>query len=157
MNEDFEIVQPTKEVEVEKSKAPNYFFEFLKDISYKKDYIYNDETRKDYSPYMINRYLSMLESTILYAQEMNTRPHIEPELHYEYLMNAIRPMSRFFKYKKAEKAHEDVVMLADYYQCSLVKAREYFKLHTLEDIREIAIKMNKGGSDVQKRRKKAKS
>lgn len=159
MTEDeIEIFQPKKqEAKVEKPKAPNYFFDFLKDISQKKEYIYNDETKKSYVPYMVNRYLSMDQGTVLYAQEMNLRPGLPPELHYEYLMAAIRPMYRHFKYKKGSSEHEDVQMLSDYYECSLRTAREYFKLHTLEDIRNIANKMNVGGVDAKARRKKTKS
>jgi len=157
MSEDFEIVQPRKEKEVEKPKAPNFFWDFLSDISQKKQNIYNDETKKSYSSYMINRYLSMLQGTVLYAQEMNMRPSLAPELHYQYLLDAIRPMYRRFEYKKADKDHEDVIMLSNYYQCSITKARDYFKLHTLEELLEIGKKLNQGGTDVKTRRKKTKS
>jgi len=156
MSDTFEIVQPKKEVEVEKLKAPNYFWDFLKDISQKKENILNDDTKKSYSSYMINRYLSMLQGTVLYAQEMNLRPGMSDDMHYQYLLAAIRPMYRRFEYKKAEKNHEDIIMLADFYQCSIAKARDYFKLHSLEEMVEISKKFNQGGSDVKTRRKKIK-
>jgi hypothetical protein len=156
MVEEFEIFQPTKEVEVNKPKAPNYLFEFLKNISQKKENILNEETKKSYSPYIINRYLSMHQGTILYAQEMNIRPSISSEMHYEYLINAVRPMYRRFEYKKAEKDHDDILLLSKYYECSITKARDYFKLHTIEEILSIASKYNEGGKNVKTRREKTK-
>lgn len=158
MINDFEIVQPRKEAEVEKTKAkaPNYFWDFLKDISQKKENIFSDDTKKSYTPYMVNRYLSMLQSTVLYAQEMNLRPGMAPDMHYQYLLSAVRPMYRRFEYKKAEKDHEDIIMLSNYYQCSITKARDYFKLHSIEELVAIGNKFNQGGSDVATRRKKAK-
>lgn len=157
MSDDFEIFQPAPEVEVVEEKRHNYFYDFLKDISSKKSYIYDDETKRDYTPYMINRFLSMERNTVLYAQEMNFRHQLDKDMHYEYLMAAIRPMYRHFKYQKADKIHDDIMMLAEYYNVNVSRAREMFKILTLDQMVEIQKLMNKGGSDVKTRRKKAKS
>ena len=157
MSTHFEIFQPAPEVEVVEEKRKNYFYDFLKDISYKKEYIYDEDNKRDYTPYMINRFLSMEQSTVLYAQEMNFRCQLDKDMHYEYLMSAIRPMNRYFKYQKSDKAHADIMLLAEFYDINISKAREIFKIHTLDQMVEIQKLMNKGGADVKTRRKKSKS
>jgi hypothetical protein len=47
-------------------------FDFLKAINEtKENLIVDDETEKQYSPYMINRGLSYFNDTVLIANEMN--------------------------------------------------------------------------------------
>lgn len=159
MSEKFEIVQPKKEElkEEVKKKPHNYFFDFIKDLSQKKQYILNEDNQKDYVPYLINKFLSMHQSTILYAQEMNIRHQIEKDMHYDYLFESLRPMNRYFKYHKSNKKSDDLLLLSDYYQCSLIKAKEYLNIHDESDLDMIRSKMNKGGEDVKTRKRKNKS
>ena len=145
-----------EEVELEAPKKENFFFKFLEDISYEKEFLLNDDNQSQYSPYMVNRFLSNDLSTLMYAQEMNIRPGIDKDMHYEYLMNAVRKKKRFFKYAKATK-DEVVTLLAEYYEYNARKAKEVASLHSEDDLASIASKLNVGGANAKKKRNKARS
>lgn len=138
--------------EPNKKKKKNFFFEFLQDISYHKENILTEDNQSQYAPYMVNRFLSMDVSTLMYAQEMNSRPSLDKDLHYEYLINSIRKRKRFFKYIKAD-TDANVKLLAEYYNYSNAKAKEVLPLHSSKRLIEIATKMNTGGTNAKKRTK----
>ena len=50
---------------VSEEKKHNYFFDFLNDIYYDKQYIFDDETQVDYKPWNINKFISSPNETII--------------------------------------------------------------------------------------------
>lgn len=128
-------------------------FDFLNDLTFNKSGLLNEDNKRDYSPYMINRFLSMDMATLLYAQEMNMRHGLDKELHYEYLLKSMRKMKRYLKYVKSTK-DENVDLLSDYYQVNKTHAKQFLKLHTEEDLEQIRIRMNPGGTDGKKKARK---
>lgn len=118
-------------------------FDYLNSISYKKNNLMPDEeSEKGYPAYMVNRGLSYFPDTVLYANEINMRTHIDNKLAYDYLINSIRPRKRFSKWHKAN--NEEVNVIREYYKCSESKALEYFKILSTDQIETLQQKLQKG-------------
>lgn len=147
---------PIIEEEEEEVNKENFFFRFLTDISYEKEFLLNEDNQSQYYPYMVNRFLSMDVGTIMFAQEMNSRPSLDKDLHYQYLLNAVRKKKRYFKYMKNEK-NEQAQLLSEYYNININKAKEVLPLHTKDDLKVIASKLNTGGVNEKKRKRRTRS
>ena len=80
------------EVKIEEDyKTPSISpFDFINSINYTKDnLIVDDWSEKQYNSYVINRGLSFGTDTIIQANEMNSRPHLDKKLQYQFLINII--------------------------------------------------------------------
>ena len=93
-------------------------FDFVNDINYKKKDLLKDDIdnqlENEYKPFLVNRSLSFNFDTILQANEMNVRTHLDNKLQYHYLLNIIRPKNRFGRWLKAEK-YEAIDLIVEYY------------------------------------------
>lgn len=123
-------------------------FDFVNDINYKKtDLLKNDDDgslEKKYTPFIVNKALSYFIDTVLFANEMNQRHHIDSKLQYHYLLNTIRKKSRFSKWMRPEII-EKINLISEYYGCSVEKAKQVQSIITDEDILFIKDKLRKGG------------
>jgi len=124
--------------------------DFIKDISQHKKDILDDENQKYYNSFLINKYLSMDVSTVLYAVEMNLRPHLSKRMQYDYYLNAIDKRSRFFKYVK-ETNDENLTVIKEYFGYGKKKAKEALKILTQEDIQHMRSRLNKGGRNAKQK------
>lgn len=127
------------------TKKPSILFDFLNSISYTKNDILEEYGEKEYNPYMINRWLSMRPDTIMYAQEMNQRPHLPKTMQYDYYMHSIKRIKRYFNYTKVNKDNEDLKCISEYYNISLNAAKSILHVHSPDEIKIIKEKLNKGG------------
>lgn len=110
-------------------------FEFLSALTDKKiDMTNNDRFEKDYSPYMINRFLSMHPSTIFYAHFANRIT--DKKNHFLFLLNCLEKEKIFLKYIKKDK-FEDTKIIQKCYDISLEKARSYMDLISKTDLKNI--------------------
>jgi len=106
-----------------------HFFEFLNQISHKKNpEFFDDETKKDWSTYMVLRYLSMDEMLLpmvnlvqQYAGILDNREM------YDLLLEVIPRKKRFFKYVKGINIGDEdsLIFVARAYSCSIKEARDY--------------------------------
>ena len=123
-------------------------FDFVNDINYKKKDLLKDDIdnqlENEYKPFLVNRSLSFNFDTILQANEMNVRTHLDNKLQYHYLLNIIRPKNRFGRWLKAEK-YEAIDLIVEYYGYSLQKAREVVDIFTDEDLSTLKQKLFTGG------------
>lgn len=123
-------------------------FDFIKDISsFKKD-ILNEDNEKQYNSYLINRFLSMDVTTVLYAAEINIRPTMSKRMQYDYYLNAIEKRNRFFKYVK-DVDDENLAVVKEYFGYGKRKAKDALLLLTPEDIEYIKARLNKGGKNAK--------
>ena len=112
-------------------------FDFLKSINEtKEDLIVDEQTEKEYSPYMINRGLSFFIDTVLYANEMNLNYHLDHKAQYFYYINIIRSRKRFSKWFK-KKDDDDLNAVMQYYGYSINKARSALSILSVEQIKTI--------------------
>lgn len=128
-------------------------FDFVNAINTtKQDLIRDSENpelaEKSYNPFLANRALSYFVDTILYASEMNTKPDLQKQLQFDYLINSVRKGKRFSKWAKTAE-DPDVQCVQEYYNISYRRALETCRVLTKEQIDLIKTRIIKGGTDVQ--------
>ena len=120
-------------------------FEYCNAINYtKKDIMIDDVAEKAYAPYMVNRQLSYFNDTVLAANEMNLKHHIDNRLQFDFFINIVRKRKRFSKWFKPEQI-SDLDVVKKYYGYSNEKARQVLTLLSTEQINELKNKVAKGG------------
>lgn len=120
-------------------------FDFINSINYsKEDLIVDEWSEKQYQPYIVNKGLSFAPDTVIAANEMNSRPHLEKKLQFNFLINIIRPKKRFNKWIKPEKI-EALEIVKNYYGYSTEKARNALSILSQEQIDTLKLKLKKGG------------
>jgi hypothetical protein len=138
--------QPEAIQKEEAYKAPAISpFDFINAINFdKKDLIVDDWSEKQYIPYIVNRGLSFGADTAIPANEMNSRPHLDRKLQFDFLINTVRPRKRYNKWVKADKV-EAIEVVKTYYGYSIEKARQALSILTSEQLDHLKQKLEKGG------------
>ena len=120
-------------------------FEYCNAINYtKKDIMIDDVAEKAYAPYMVNRQLSYFNDTVLAANEMNLKHHIDNRLQFDFFINIIRSKNRFSKWFKPTEV-ENLELIKQHYGYSNEKAKAVLSLFSNEEIDELKQRMYKGG------------
>ena len=129
--------------------------DFLTAINLSKKNIMEEDSlaEKEYPPFVINRSLSYFQDTVLYANEMNLRGHIDNRLQNDYFLNSVRKKKRFSRWLKPEQS-DDIDAIKEYYSCNDVKAHEIFRVLTGEQLSLIHERLKRGGLQNGKRSKK---
>ena len=122
-------------------------FDFINAITFNKtDLIVDDWSEKQYIPDIINKGLSYGADTVIPANEMNSRSHLDKKLQFQFLINNIRPRKRFNKWIKVEKI-ESIEVIKKYYGYSTEKAKQILPLLSESNIDEIRRRIKKGGKN----------
>jgi uncharacterized protein YifN (PemK superfamily) len=122
-------------------------FDFINAIHYSKDnLIVDDWSEKQYNPFIINKGLSYGADTVIPANEMNSRPHLDKKMQFAFLINSLRARKRFNKWIKAEKI-ESIEVIKEYYGYSTEKARQVLPLLDESKLDYLRTKLIKGGRD----------
>ena len=116
-------------------------FDYVNSLSHKKNNMMkdtdNDELAESlYQPYLTNKAFSQYVDTILYANEMNIRHHIDNKLQYDYFLNSIRAQKRFTKWAKKDES-DDVDIIKEYFKYSYAKAYQALSILSTEDVKLI--------------------
>jgi hypothetical protein len=121
-------------------------FDFVNQILQgKQQLIVDEQTEGEYAPFLVNRSLSYHKDTILYANEMNRRHHLDKKLQNDFLLNTVRSRKRpFVKWVKSEKS-EDISCIKQVYGFSDTKAREALRLLNDEQIQQLKKQTETGG------------
>lgn len=119
-------------------------FEILDAISRTKDLRW-DEAKREYSAYSVNRFLSSFPDTVLYANEMNTRPWVDEEAQASYYVGVVRSKKRFFKWPRRASSDADVQAIQAAYGLSEAKAAETASVLTREQLDQIKDSVSEGG------------
>jgi hypothetical protein len=122
-------------------------FDFVNAIHYSKEnLIVDDWSEKQYNAFIVNKSLSFGADTVIPANEMNSRPHLEKKLQFDFLnsINTIRPRKRFNKWLKAEKI-EDLELVKQYYHYNTEKALQALRILSPEELHTIKVRLNTGG------------
>ena len=130
----------------EEYKSPTISpFDFVNAIHYSKEnLIVDDWSEKQYNPYIVNKGLSYGHDTVIPANEMNSRPHLDKVLQFQFLINIIRPSKRFNKWIKAEKVDE-LEIIKEYYGYSTEKAKQVLPLLSQSQLEQLKTRLTKGG------------
>lgn len=121
-------------------------FDYANQILYgKKNLITDEQSEKDYIPFLTNRSLSYYFDCVLYSNEMNQRHFLDKKMQNDFLLNTIRSKKRpFVKWAKPEK-NDDIEVIKQYFKYNTEKAIEALKLLTQDQIDELKNKTSKGG------------
>ena len=140
--------EPVKTFDAEEFKVKKKAispFDFANSINYSKENLMVDDwSEKQYNAFIINKSLSHGIDTVVAANEMNARPHLDAKLQYDFLQGFVRKKKRFNKWLKAEK-EENLEIIKEYFGYSNVRAQEVLRILSDEDIVEIKKLLNKGG------------
>ena len=138
----YEVVETVEEVWKKPAISP---FDFANAINHSKEkLIVDDWSEKQYNPFIVNKSLSYGADTVIYANEMNARPHLEKRLQFEFLINTVRPRKRYNKWLKAETV-DVLATVQEYYGYSIDKARQVLPLLSTDQLEQIKNKLNRGG------------
>jgi hypothetical protein len=98
----------------------------------------NDEIRKGYTPYMMNRFISMTEMYIPLVNEIN-KYDIPKHIHYKYFLSTLPKRKQYFKYIKKSKdlTLDEKKFVAHYFEIGLKEADIYIQQLTEEQLKEI--------------------
>ena len=122
-------------------------FAFVNTINYtKEDIMVDDIAEKQYIPFIVNKGLSFTPDTVVYANEMNSRPHLGKLLQYLFLINIVRKKKRFSKWIKKEKI-EAIDIVKEYYGYNTEKARQVVSILSTDQIQTLKRRLYKGGTD----------
>ena len=121
-------------------------FDFVKQIYYGKRNLIdeNPELERQYKQFIINRALSFNYDTVLYANEMNVKNHVDSKLQFDFFLNTIRPKKRYGKWLKREN-NGILELIKEYYKCSYAKARDYITLLDDSQLDIIKQRLETGG------------
>lgn len=121
-------------------------FDFIGSICFSKEELIVDEkTESQYNAFIVNRGLGFGSDTVIAANEMNSRPHIDKKMQYDFLKAVIRKSKRYNKWIKSEE--ENLELIQEYFGYSFNKAKEALNILTDTDLSKIKdfMKKSKGG------------
>ena len=128
-------------------------FDYVTAINTHKDIMTDTDNdalmEKDYNPFLSNRAFSYHNDSILQANEMNQRHHLDKKMQFDYLLNNIRPRKRFAKWIKNESS-EDVSVNKEYYGYNNTKAIEALSVLSEEQLKVLRYKVQRGGKNGNK-------
>lgn len=106
----------------------------------------NDEAvERIYVPFVVNRTFSQFPDTILYANEMNSRPSASNHAQFSFLLHTLRSRKRFSgKWSKPEEI-ENLDLVMEYFGYDRVRALEALRILTTKELAHITAVLEKGG------------
>jgi diacylglycerol kinase family enzyme len=121
-------------------------FDFINSVSYTKQDIMNDDNENQYGAFIVNRGLGFGADTVIAANEMNSRTHLDNRMQYDFLRHVIRKAKRYNKWIKSDE--DNIEAVKEYFGYSFNKAKEALKLLSDEDLAEIKVWLatSKGGN-----------
>lgn len=124
-----------------KAKSTRFgIFDHLNNLTVdKKDWDENnDDQVASYTPYMINKWISMNESCIPLVNRIE-RFNLPKDVHYRYLFNALPKRKLYFDYVKKQKEYDEKVKecVCRYFEIGPRQLDEYLDLLTEEQVEEI--------------------
>ena len=114
-------------------------FDWLKEINYKKsppDQFTTDDW-KSFTPFMINRYLSLYPELIVLVNEVQMLNTTNKKVLYNAYRHLLPQQSRFAKYIKGRVAkvnNELVEIVSRYFEIGKKESKEHIKMLTLKEL-----------------------
>jgi hypothetical protein len=143
------------------NKKPASIFDLLSNITDKKVswYDLSEQDRKTFSPYMINRFLSMNMDFIELVNELQryTVGQLSTAETYKLYFDVLPKQKQYNKYIKGKKSEtyksELIDLIANHYQISTQESMEYLDLFfddRLNFLKEIIKKYGKSDKECEK-------
>lgn len=130
-------------------------FDWLKEITgTKKSWSsFTEDDQKQFTPYMVHRYISMYEPYIEVANHAQLLPQNDKEKIYKFYCNMIPKSNVWLKYIKGshKKLNETMLQyIANYYTISLGEAEDYIYILKKEGIEYILEKSGVDPKEIKK-------
>jgi len=114
-------------------------------LSGKQSLIVDEESEKEYIPFLVNRALSYHFDCILFANEMNRRHFLDKKIQNDFFINTIRSKKRpYVKWAKSDK-QDDIQYIKQIYGFSDQKAIDALRLLNTEQIQQLKEQTDIGG------------
>ena len=110
----------------------------------KKNLMVDEQSEKDYVPFIVNRGLGYFQDTVLLANEMNVNCHIDSKLQYDFLKSTVNKKKRFSKWLKADE-DKKLDVICEYFGYSRNVAKHVIDLFDSSAIVSLEKRLNKGG------------
>ena len=112
----------------------------------KKDLIVDEQSEKDYVPFIVNRGLGYFADTVLLANEMNVNcSNLDHKMQYDFLKGTVKKKRRFSKWLKADD-DEKIDIICKYFGYSRSVAKSVVDLFDEQTIDILKKRLNKGGA-----------
>ena len=121
-------------------------FDFANSINFTKENLIVDErTEEEYNPFIVNRAMGFGKDTVIAGNEMNSRPHLDNKMQYDFLREVVRKSKRYNKWLKNEE--ENIEAVQKFFGYSFNKAKEALSILTETDLDRIKLYQttSKGG------------
>ena len=118
--------------------------DWLNSINMNKKNLLNDDPTAKYPAYIVNRCMSGHLDTVVFANEMNKVPNLDPKLQYSFLLNSVRKRKRFSPWLRKDEIR-DLDLVKRYYGYSNEKAKQALSILTKEQLSFIKSKFETGG------------
>lgn len=127
----FGKVEAKPEVKEDEEGPGVNLWTFVNSISEDKNYLYDEQTAKEYTPFTINRAFSIHIDTLHHAAVMNQCHNLDKKMHHDYLFYALPKKVRRKKWlkrsdeeKRETKTLEDVAKTIGF---NLIKTKSFWK------------------------------
>jgi len=115
-------------------------FDHLKNLTINKSEFdpHNDEQAKSYTPYMINRFISMTDVLLPVVNQIN-RFDLPKSVHYRYFKTLLPKRKFFFNYikKKKDVDLDEKKLLCKYFECGLREIENIITVLPEDQIKDI--------------------
>lgn len=118
-------------------------FDFVNDISYKKENIFHGN-EDIYNAFIVNRAFSLYRDTLFIANEANKLSNLDKDMQFGYLFNKVPKKRRWEKWPKKEKL-DNLAYIQEYYKYSVDKARHTLSILTDDQLAIIKNNLKQGG------------
>ena len=122
--------------------------DYLNAINFDKKPLLDSEDltwEKKYTPFIVNKCLSMHYYCIAQANEMNGYHFLDKKLQIHFYINSIRKSKRFGGKWLSQAKLKNINYVKEYYGYSNEKAKEALSILTDKQIDDIKISLDKGG------------
>lgn len=122
-------------------------FDFSKAICQTKQHLLDQDPslEKQYVPFMVNKALSYQYDCLSFAQEMNTRYHLDHRMQFDYLFHTVRKKFRPFKKWVKPEVHATIAVIQQVFGYSPQRAQEVLSILTADQIVELMKLTDTGG------------
>jgi hypothetical protein len=120
--------------------------DWLNSINFTKENLIDidQNCKKEYPPYIINKCLSGHIDCILFANEMNMNHHLDKDMQYSFYINTLRKRKRFSPWLRKDKV-KDLECIKQYYGYSNEKALQSLKILSKQQLDFIKQRLETGG------------
>jgi len=111
----------------------------------------NDDNRKHYVPFVINRALSYRRDAVRVANEINRFSDLDVDMQYRFLKGVVPNSRQFSKWGKKQQDKQDAIdAIARLYKCSKREAAQYLSVLDRQSVDAIVERASLGGTKSTK-------